>query len=242
MSTSAPELSKDCVLRLIKDIKDIKKNPLTEHGIYYIHSEDDILAGNALIIGPKNTPYENGYYFFDIKYPYNYPHSPPVFKYLTNDGKTRFNPNLYISGKVCLSILNTWSGEQWSACQNITSILLVLCTILNNKPLINEPGFTILHHDFNNYNNIITFKNYDIAICSILEKKILNQKYTIFDNIINKYFIDNYHNIIDSVNNHLNKDYDNKILNTTTYNMSVHINYKTIINRLNNIYNSLCKP
>jgi len=26
-------------------------------------------------------------------------------------GSVRFNPNLYASGKVCLSILGTWSGE-----------------------------------------------------------------------------------------------------------------------------------
>ena len=31
--------------------------------------------------------------------------------YLTNDGNTRFHPNLYRNGKVCLSVLNTWRGK-----------------------------------------------------------------------------------------------------------------------------------
>ena len=39
----------------------------------------------------------------------------------TSGGQVRFNPNLYSTGKVCLSILGTWraehSGEQWSAVQ-----------------------------------------------------------------------------------------------------------------------------
>lgn len=28
----------------------------------------------------------------------------------TGGGKVRFNPNLYNNGKVCLSLLGTWSG------------------------------------------------------------------------------------------------------------------------------------
>ena len=49
-----------------------------------------------------------------------------TLNYLTNDGKTRFNPNLYRNGKVCISLLNTWKGEQWTSCQTIESILLSL--------------------------------------------------------------------------------------------------------------------
>jgi ubiquitin-protein ligase len=241
MSNTCVELSKDCVKRLIKDIKDIKKSPLIDHGIYYIHSEDDILCAYALIIGPKNTPYENGYYLFDIKYPHNYPHSPPIFKFITNDGTTRFNPNLYTSGKVCLSILNTWSGEQWSACQSITSILLALCTIFNDKPLLNEPGIGILHHDFNNYNNIIFFKNYEFAICSILEKKVFGPNFTFFDNIIQEHFINNYDNNINSINEHIKQNYNNKIVNTTVYGMNIYLDFKSLIPRLKNIYDNLSK-
>ena len=35
----------------------------------------------------------------------------------TGGGRVRFNPNLYHCGKVCLSLLGTWSagqGESWS--------------------------------------------------------------------------------------------------------------------------------
>lgn len=31
----------------------------------------------------------------------------------TGGGRVRFNPNLYDCGKVCLSLLGTWSGPSW---------------------------------------------------------------------------------------------------------------------------------
>jgi len=165
-------LSKNTINRLVKDIREIIKNPLDSNGIYYKHHEEDLLKGYALIIGPENTPYAYGNYLFEFSYPIDYPHSPPIVKYLTNDGTTRFNPNLYRGGKVCVSVLNTWRGEGWSACQSISSILLTLCSLLNNEPLLNEPGITKHNRDYKNYNNIIKFKNFEVAIIKMLNKNV----------------------------------------------------------------------
>ena len=76
---------KDAMKRIISDIKELRNNPLTEHGIYYEHDETDILKGQALIIGPRNTPYENGFYLFEFNFPGNYPHEPPTVNFKTND-------------------------------------------------------------------------------------------------------------------------------------------------------------
>ena len=46
-------ISKESVKRLIKDVKQLKIDPLHDQGIYYKHDEDDMLKGHALIIGPK---------------------------------------------------------------------------------------------------------------------------------------------------------------------------------------------
>ena len=51
------------VKRLLKDVKDIYKDPLDCDGIYYKHDENDFNFGYALIIGPRDSIYENGYYF-----------------------------------------------------------------------------------------------------------------------------------------------------------------------------------
>ena len=103
-------ISKNTMSRLIKDVRQILKNPLTENGIYYIHDDTDMMKGYALIIGPEDTPYFGGNYFFELDYPSDYPHSPPKVTYWTNGNNIRFNPNLYTSGNVCVSILNTWTG------------------------------------------------------------------------------------------------------------------------------------
>ena len=161
LNKDTPIVTRDTIKRLAKDVKDIMKSPLTDNGIYYEHDENDILKGYALIIGPPDTPYSGGYYFFKFQYPHDYPFSPPTVTYHTNDMITRFNPNLYRSGKVCISILNTWKGPQWTSCQSITSVLLCICgSVLNDNPLLNEPGVTETHRDFDNYLEIIKYKNF----------------------------------------------------------------------------------
>eukprot|EP00960_Hanusia_phi_P076223 768533-Hanusia_phi.AAC.1 len=75
----------------------------------------------------------------------DYPSSAPHVQFLTTSGgKTRFNPNLYSDGKVCLSILGTWrgeSGEMWSSVQNCHSVMLSIQSLLDDEPYHNEPGF-----------------------------------------------------------------------------------------------------
>lgn len=164
-------ITKESITRLLKDVKQIMKNPLTENGIYYAHDDSDMLKGYALIIGPSETPYFGGNYFFEFNYPPDYPHSPPVVKYWTNGNNIRFNPNLYVCGKVCVSLLNTWRGDQWTSCQSISTVLLTLCTLLCKDPLLNEPGVDKDHRDLKAYDEIIQFANLDIAVCDILDKK-----------------------------------------------------------------------
>ena len=58
----------------------------------------------------------------------------------------RFNPNLYASGKVCLSLLGTWGGEKgesWNP--HVSTLLQVIISIqsliLVENPYFNEPGY-----------------------------------------------------------------------------------------------------
>jgi ubiquitin-conjugating enzyme E2 Z len=230
-------ISKETISRLIKDVKEILKNPLESHGIYYKHDDEDLLKGKALIIGPPGTPYENGFYLFEIKYPANYPFSPPKLVYRTNDGVTRFNPNLYKCGKVCLSVLNTWRGEQWSACQTISSVLLVLCTVLNDSPLLNEPGVTKTHVDYDNYNSILKFKNMEVAIINMLTNEEIGLLFSDFSPVMKKHFLTNYDKIINIVDKEIeqqtiNNKPDTNIITTSVYQMMFKINYKDLKQKL----------
>ncbi|KAF7301634.1 Baculoviral IAP repeat-containing protein 6 [Mycena indigotica] len=98
----------------------------------------------ALITGPESTPYYNGCYLFDIFLGPSYNQMPPNVKYMTtNGGKSRFNPNLYADGKVCLSLLGTWSGPGWVAGKStlLQVLVSIQSMILCEEPYLNEPGW-----------------------------------------------------------------------------------------------------
>ncbi|KAG7096985.1 hypothetical protein E1B28_004380 [Marasmius oreades] len=98
----------------------------------------------ALITGPEGTPYYNGCYLFDIFLGPSYNQAPPSVKYMTtNGGKFRFNPNLYADGKVCLSLLGTWSGPGWVPGKStlLQVLISIQSMILCDEPYLNEPGW-----------------------------------------------------------------------------------------------------
>ncbi|KAL6878659.1 UBC-like protein [Trichoderma novae-zelandiae] len=101
----------------------------------------DVRNVRALIMGPHETPYEFGFFeMTDIRYQ-DYPSKSPSVQCLTtNGGRCRFNPNIYSTGKVCL----TWRGErgeEWSSAQGLESILLSIQSLMSANPYENEPGF-----------------------------------------------------------------------------------------------------
>jgi ubiquitin-conjugating enzyme E2 Z len=231
-------VSKETISRLIRDIKNIVKNPLNDNGIYYSHDDTDLLKGYAMLVGSSETPYFSGFYFFEIAYPTDYPHSPPVLTYYTNGDGIRFNPNLYTSGKVCISILNTWRGEQWSSCQTITTLLLTLCTILCKDPLLNEPGITKKNTDFDKYNKIIEYENIDIAVLKMFQKdkKYFNPKFEVFFPFMQQIFIKNSNQILEFLQKKINEPI--QIISTKLYNMSVVINYKKLYNSYFSVFSN----
>lgn len=245
MDENKPQIvTKETIKRLVKDVKDIMNNPLHDNGIYYIHSDKDMMEGKALIIGPPNTPYEGGYYLFKFVFPFDYPHKPPKVIYYTNDGVTRFNPNLYKSGKVCLSVLNTWKGPQWTGCQSISSVLLCLCSaVLNDQPLLNEPGVLKDNPDYQNYTDIITYKNYEVAICDMIQRKDIQEGFPELYDIMVQHFYENYQAILGRIDAHLEKASNNedKILTTKIYGMKTKISYSCVRRHIEKLYDSLTK-
>jgi ubiquitin-protein ligase len=98
-----------------------------------------------LISGPEGTPYSSGLFLFDAFFPSDYPNNPPKVNLMTTGGgSVRFNPNLYNCGKVCLSLLGTWPGDNgWDP--KMSTFLQVLISIqsliLIEHPYFNEPGY-----------------------------------------------------------------------------------------------------
>ncbi|KAK2966818.1 hypothetical protein RJ640_026499 [Escallonia rubra] len=130
-------------LKKVQQDWNILQNNLPD-GIYVRVYEDRMDLLRAVIVGAYGTPYQDGLFFFDFHLPPEYPAVPPSAYY--HSGGWRINPNLYEEGKVCLSLLNTWTGrgnEVWDSTSS--SILQVLVSlqglVLNSKPYFNEAGY-----------------------------------------------------------------------------------------------------
>ena len=106
--------------------------------------EDRMDLCRAVLVGPSGTPYHDNLFVFDFHFTPAYPAEPPKAHY--HSFGQRVNPNLYESGKVCLSLLHTWQGkgsEVWSP-EN-SNMLQVLVSIqglvLVEKAYYNEAGY-----------------------------------------------------------------------------------------------------
>ena len=218
------------IKRIIKDVTQLIKDPLTNQGIYYKQDEENIYLGHALIIGPKNSLYQYGFYMFKFVFSDAYPVKPPVVSYLTNNHNIRFHPNLYRNGKCCLSILNTWNGEQWSSCQSISTILLSLLLLFNNEPLLNEPGITKKHEDFENYNKLIKYYNYVTAFYEIGTNQLNIQCRKLFEDIITIHYNKNKSKVIEDIST-LNR-YKEPIF-IKIYSITALIDYDDLSQKLN---------
>merc|ERR1711970_1155359 len=166
------QLSSISVKRISREIRDLAETP--GDGFWVLPNENNMADISILIEGPTETPYEGGYYFFKVTLPNNYPFKHPTCKYMTTgNGVVRFNPNLYKCGKVCLSILGTWSGPEWTSAMSIRTLCMNLQLILNNNPIQNEPSYetTKLESDSaQQYNKYVSFCSMKYAALEHIKK------------------------------------------------------------------------
>lgn len=221
--------------RIISDIAEISSD--YDPKIHIAYDESNITNISALIIGPDDTPYKDGFFFFTLKFTDKYPMKCPSAKFETISPQIRFNPNLYEEGKVCLSILNTWSGPGWSPIQTIKSTLLSIQSLLHENPIINEPGFEDVKIDEDRafqYNEYIRYHTYNFAVYEMLSNK---KQFPYFNDVIESYFIRNYEKIINNLEKY--KHLDGKIMKTFIWNHSIQIDYKQLIEKFKSLYEKL---
>lgn len=113
-------------------------------GIWVKGFEDRMDLYSVMIRGPEKTPYEDGLFFFDFQLSAEYPKAPPLCHYISYCSD-RLNPNLYEDGKVCVSLLGTWSGkgtEVWTLHSNLLQVIVsIQGLILVSEPYFNEAGY-----------------------------------------------------------------------------------------------------
>ncbi|WVR08883.1 hypothetical protein IAU60_005942 [Kwoniella sp. DSM 27419] len=95
----------------------------------------------VLIVGPEGTPYADAPFVFDVYLnPTKFPNDPPLVHFHSHtNGNGRCNPNLYEDGKVCLSILGTWSGDASESWNPVRSSLLQVFVSISGLVLVRSP-------------------------------------------------------------------------------------------------------
>ncbi|KAL3634679.1 hypothetical protein CASFOL_021733 [Castilleja foliolosa] len=136
---------------IMKEWKILKGENNLPDSIYVQAYETRIDLLRAVILGSPGTPYHDGLFFFDICLPSDYPNQPPKVHYISHG--YRLNPNLYANGKVCLSLINTFSGgknEKWTQKSTLLQTLVsIQGLVLNDRPYFNEAYFESLKNSKN---------------------------------------------------------------------------------------------
>ena len=137
--------NKNFLRRMSKEHRILQSS--TPDGIFIRTWENRLDLLRILIVGPRDTPYENSPFVLDLHLGQNFPTSPPMaYFYSWTNGTGRINPNLYEDGSICLSLLGTWptgeKTERWSESSTILQLLIsIMGLVLVKEPFYNEAGY-----------------------------------------------------------------------------------------------------
>jgi hypothetical protein len=103
--------------------------------------------------------------------------SPPKVEFNPKTSSCRFHPNYYTTGKVCLSIINTWAGQDWSPSMSLMALLVTIEERFFERALGCEPGHENSSiHKFQQYNDFVEYNKYKTAIIDVML-----QRYPIYE-------------------------------------------------------------
>lgn len=117
-----------CRIRLNKELEKLRGESPENISVEVV--DENIFHWRAIIQGPKDTPYENGRFVVDIKFPSEYPFRAPSVHFLTRI----YHPNINLKGEICLDILR----DKWSSALTVRTLLLSICCLLN-EPNPDDP-------------------------------------------------------------------------------------------------------
>ena len=190
-----------------------------------------------LIVGPDDTPYSGGFYFFKAQFPDQYPFLPMKMKTMTQGENIRKHPNLYTSGKCCFSFLGTWPGPPWTACQNPYTVGMSMRSVLTKNPIVNEPGWEKINDGRTKmYEELVSYFNLRWAVVNIMEN-INTPLYSDFKKDIEENFIKNYPKYLkqlESIYHH-----NNKTIKSPVYSFTIELKLDYVWMKLTELYNKL---
>jgi len=136
------KMSTQATARLQKELKDLNKNPLEGFKVELL-DENSLFEWQVWMAGAPGTLWDGGIFRALLKFPEDYPNSPPKMKFLSDF----WHPNIYPDGTVCISILHTpdpmnpeeKAEETWRPILTVESIL-VSVTSMFSDPNFSSPA------------------------------------------------------------------------------------------------------
>lgn len=111
-----------------------------------LHQKDDKIQNlQAIILGPENTPYENGTFNLEITIPDNYPFCPPSIKFQTKI----YHPNIDDSGRICLDLMKMPPQGSWKPTMGIEGLLIAIRMLLES-PNSEDPLMIEIAEEYRN--------------------------------------------------------------------------------------------
>ena len=125
--------------RITKELDELRKDPPSNCSAGPAGS--DLFIWEATVMGPGDSVYEGGVFNLDIRFPPDYPFSPPKIHFTTKI----YHPNISSKGSICLDILK----NRWSPALTISKVLLSICSLLTD-PNPDDPLVTSIADMYRN--------------------------------------------------------------------------------------------
>ncbi|KAF9930225.1 Ubiquitin-conjugating enzyme E2 15 [Mortierella antarctica] len=123
-------------LLLNKQLKELTKHPVEGFSAGLV-DDNNIFEWEIMIMGPRDTLYEGGFFRAIMTFPPEYPLLPPKLRFTTDI----YHPNVYPDGEVCISILHPpgedkygyeQASERWLPVHTVETILISVISMLSS--------------------------------------------------------------------------------------------------------------
>lgn len=144
--------------RLMRDFKRLQEDPPA--GVSGAPTDNNIMLWNAVIFGPRDTPFEDGTFKLTLEFTEEYPNKAPVVRFISK----MFHPNVYADGSICLDILQ----NRWSPTYDVSAILTSIQSLLD-EPNPNSPANSLAAQLYQENR-----REYEKRVAAIVEQSWIN--------------------------------------------------------------------
>jgi len=128
--------------RLTNEFKNLQNNPLPNIKAFLI--KDNIYKWLIELIGPDNTPYKGGIFYFALDFPDNYPFIPPNTPLFISKV---IHPCIHYNGYLCPHTYDDDVRNNWCPTNKVTNIIEKIYVLFVNANFYNDcsKSFNITH-------------------------------------------------------------------------------------------------